>query len=550
MSVKCTGLVTVVENIVSGIGTIFETELCIGDKVSINNGQYLAYVISILADTTLVISANISINTSSEISIEDANPGPRLNSKKVSMCSNGPIATGSYMSSSFPYLLGGQCFNKVDKIALATLSYSDLTGNGIIGACLPSGYDYTCPYENLTLGKTNIDSTIVEVPSLDIYVSSSLNSNSVRVVQGSASYLVPNLTIEINSIGYKIMYKYGETYYPYNTIIVLDKVVNVTSSKILLKIPNNYNELFPKYSTILLNGKLYSVLESNINSIQLKYPIDQEAIVTLRKPLLGTQVGKNSIIFSNITIPKEYLIPHNVIAIQETRGENILDVAQIQYTEAKLIARNFDSHIVTYDENIRSYTGIVCFGVPSNGLSYISGGTANSMNSINIVKSIGSYPITNNTIIVIDKLLYKIVSSYIGTDYFTYSVSPPLPALGNYDVYVLDNISYFSDYSQIIRKLCLKFAEHTINTGIKSVISLSNLYSLYLSTFLFSITYFAKEHTVYSNYDPILLSTDFLAEPPTKVEFNFAISYNCASDIYQYENRIIRRCGLYLRSGA
>jgi hypothetical protein len=353
--------------------------------------------------------------------------------------------------------------------------------------------------------------------------------------------------IELNSIEYIIVNRFSQNYYPYYKYISLDKAIVGTYSSVLIKIPSNYNTLFPVDSTILLNGKMYTVLDSTANSIQIKYPIDIESIISIRKPLLGTQIGKNSIVFSNMTVPKEYLVPHNIIAIQETRGENSLYVAQIQYTEAKLIARDFDTHVVTYGENKRAYTGIVCFGIPSNGLDYYTACTAELVNKISVIRS-NDYPLPVNTIIYINKLAYKITSYDSYDTRFKYYISPSLPTVGAYDIYTVNSGNNYTLYSPIVRQLCLKFAEHIINTGIKSVISLPNLYNTYLTTFLFSMTYFAKEHTVYSNYDPILLSTDFLAEPPTKVEFNFAISCNCASEIYQYENRLIYRCGLYLKS--
>ncbi len=544
MKIKCTGILQQAgsSEAITGINTKFLAELCPGDVLDISG---ISYTIStIFSDNLLVINSLITITINTEFFITDVNPYYRLTGKQAYIMQY--IDTGYYNN--------GVVHNG------RLISDGDITTNVYNNpkyTYLPYGYEYIMPYERLSMCQTTENSAVLSIPDLNVYLSVTSGYNSISLSSGSGllDYLIVGFVIKLKDTEYKVIKRVNSI----SVTVYFDKEFNFTANKVKLEIPARYNEHYPAGSIIQVNGKIYKVKNATSNSIQLDYPISDSAIVFIKKPLVGTLMGKNSVVFSNIDTPQEYVKQNNLLLVHEIRDENSLYGNSIVYNELKSIARNYSTHIVSNENNIRQFSGIVCFGVPLYGKRKIfSSITADSTSSRILISSSGIVnrdniilPITG-AYLQLGDTIHKVTShsdyTYISTNQISIYVSPA-KANGSYDVYECSHSTLqLGYYSATIRALCLKLVSQSINYGTNQIASLDMLYKLYAYSIEFSVNLFAKKAIVYSQFEPLQFAVNKVAAQPTSFEQLFGIVKYGSSSTYVYSNVIITRCGQYIRT--
>ncbi len=548
---KCTGKIRIdTVGIVTGFQTKFLAELSPGDKIQANSTVY--EIMSICNDTSLLINQAIEIPELIDYYLIEANPYFRLSNKEVVISKE-----------SIPLFLNEGIGNKLSMGQVFTGQFlAKQNPNNYVNptvVTLPNGYNYITPYTNLSFCKVSENSTIATVPDIGIKVSVIKDKDYIVIPTNyenlaSINYLVIGLKVSINNIEYTVIDKtYAEYSTPgsftYVAYIKVDKVFNYSGTNLKVIIPANYDILYPAGTIVQLNGKMYTVESSAPSSITFKYPMSANDIVTIRKPLVGSLVGLNSIVFSNIDFDKSYLYNNNLVYVQEIRDENDLYGDSIVYGELKTINRSFSSHVIANELNKRQFTGVVHFGLPNNGFYMYSKDArvdSNNLSQVYFYAQNYGMPVINQVVKLGDKL-HKITNTYWYSSYTLASITITPPALSGKCVIERPNDIAYGSYSSLIKALCLKLAIYKQTNSLYQLVTIDMLYKLFLYSINYAINLFAKEYTVYNMHNPVYFSTSKYAAAPILYTESFSISKHTSSIGYEYTNRLIRRCGRYIR---
>lgn len=540
MQIKCTGTVSTNNTrLVTGVNTKFLLELRPGDEIKIGNSY--TEIICIYNDKQLEVNDNIPYYGGIQFYITSVNPQFILTMGKVQYLPT-DIQMGLGVNNNYTQTLlaGGQAFGNVSVKSLSTLHQ----GKSI---ALPNGFNYFTPFLNLSLVSTKADSTIVTVYEPDIRISSTQGSNVIKYIAGTTSHILPGLCIYIDNTPYTITKLIRTSNSSSNiwldTSIYVDKPVHKTFGSVYLQLNPNFEQLFPVGSIVLLNGKIYPVIKSFGKSLQFKYPISDTAVVSIRRPLMGTQYATNTIELFNIPYDYTYLVPGNRIILQDIRSEDNLYAVNTCYTEMKHIARVFDDNrLITTELNGTAFTGIVCFGVPNYGLcsstdyTYATGNSVTNQNGSLPTMFVGNRFVMNDTICTVTSINYN-----------SYSIDKTLPT-GFYPLYLPNYNSGWSSYSPLIKGLAIKLVEKIIETGIRRVASVNSLIKEFLYSNEFACELVSHPIKIASVYEPDYFAVNLFAAPPSPYTLEVAVNKVTPLGKYSLDKIVFKRCGLPLSS--
>lgn len=539
MNIKCSGkFIPSNSNILTGLGTKLSSEIYPGDSILVNGVNIK--VLSVISDNSVIVDRTIVLDNNTDFYITAANPQYKLSNK--SMIKEKDYYYYEYLSEIMSnWLYGGQVLAGPMLCKLYPVE-----GKKTTRYKLPTGYNYTNCYNSLSLAKISLSSSVLSLPDYIAEINTSAGSNVLQFNNYNSPhiYFIVGVSYVIDDDIYTVTHKYSPT--SSATFVEFDKTFSKNKTRVRIYVKDNYNDLYQVGSVVQVNGKLYTVLSSSGSTIQLNYPIVGDladgTIVTVRLPLLATTVGTNSLVFSNIDPPMELLARNNIVIINDIRDESNIAGDSINYAEIRTVARNFNTHIATYENNSFSFTGVVSIGVADNGFAKIRNTIiVDSFNRI-ADSSIYNSLLDNGSVIKLDNTLHTVSSNLYG--YVTFS--PPKPA-GKYSLYKLyDAYSYTG--SALSNALCLKFAEYNILRGTSNLISLNQLYKLFIKTTLYAVNLFAKEYTVYNEFNPMHFCVDMYSASPLEFTSSYSVTRHTSSNVYNYNNRIIKRCGLRLRT--
>ncbi len=540
MNVRITGLVsTDGTQILYGTDTKFKIELRPNDTILI--GLHTTHVVAILDNTTLLMSAQFTTSANQPVFITSVNPAYLLQFYDTQYTTTA-MSLGNRCDDNH-LLYGAQVFSRDTNISLSTLDYDK-------AVVLPEGYDYVTPFDGMSMvtATTGLTTLSVYVPTTTI--STIAGSNAIRYVSGDTNVLLVGMCITIQGIKYTITLirqetSTGQTRW-LNTTIYLDNPVSVTYNNVQLLLYTNFQSMFPIGSYILINGKLHIVTGSYTGIIQVRYPISNSAVITVRKPLMATQTGKNTISFFNTQVVSTLLQPGNTITVQDIHSEDFLYQVNACYTETKHIARKFnDNSIVTVEEHKMLFIGIVCIGIPNYGFDLLPmplycngfGFTSLEEYSLDYMLSVGMY-------LSIDSKLVQITDIY---SQFNAKVNGVIP-VGFIDIRVAKIGVFIPVYTDIVQALMLKFVASIIATNIIKYTTVIGLMKEYLSEWSFACMTVILHDTIWDIFNPLYLSINEYAAPPIPIEISGLVEKHTLITPIEITSPVIYHCGLPLTS--
>ena len=535
MDIACTGtLLLDGTRVIRGAATRFLLELRPGDTVRIDTGTYIVKAVASDVQALLNFAPTYSA-TPVRFYLTAPNPffllAPSMPSYQYAN------STFDYGFTSYNCLYGGQVFDGNGRCLSTLSSYKALS--------LPEGYNYTAPFEKLTVVNTTAGSSSLTVAQPATNVATTKDSKVIKYLSGDTYPLyagmevcIEGVNFTINSISFPDSSQSG---YWTNAVITLDKAVGKTMSIVKLLLNVDLASMFPPGSYVLLNGKLDTITRAAGSVLQVRYPISDTAKVTVRKPLMATQYGANSVEFFNITVPTGWLQNGNLLIVQDFRSEDKLFEVNSCYTEIKHIARRFeDNSVVTNEPHNVSFSGLVCIGRPSYGIGAVpftatGNGTGFTTSFYLPYMNVGDYCVINGEFYRIEQ-----TSSYsVRTDRAT--------PTGTFNVYSVLNISAKS-YTDRIVSLTKKLVESVINTGMTRTSTVDKLSAEFLTNVSVACLAQAQKIVTHSVYDPLMFAVNEYSAPPTSFTQHTALTEATIKGMFELEQTVLRRCGLPITS--